>query len=252
LRFEEVSSRPTLCIKEAATKTNIMNWRSWAFVLAMVGCVQFIVLTTVAMFHYPGGTYTNHDAVGYSFWYNFFSDLGRRATFSGASNTVPHILFVTALCFAALMLALAFAALPRLFTKVKSARRLAVLGSIVGIISVISYIGIASLPADLHLPTHKLFVYIAFTAFLLVVALYSSAIFRNRAYPNFYAYTYLAFAVILALYLVLLFAGPKAETSWGNRLQATGQKIVVYAEIVCMFIQSYGALIVQRRLQSLE
>jgi hypothetical protein len=94
-----------------------MNWRRWAFVLAMAGCVQFIVLTTVAMFYYPGGTYTNHDAVGYSFWYNFFSDLGRRATFSGASNTVSHILFVTALCFAALVLAMAFAALPRLFTK---------------------------------------------------------------------------------------------------------------------------------------
>jgi len=229
-----------------------MNWRRWAFVLAMVGCVQFIVLTTVAMFYYPGGTYTNHDTVGYSFWSNFFSDLGRRATFSGAPNTVSRSLFVTALCFAALVLALAFAALPQLFTKVRSARRLAVLGSIVGIISVISYIGIAALPADIHQPTHKLFVYIAFTAFLLVVALYSAAILRNKLYPNTYAYTYLAFAVILALYLVLLFAGPKADTTWGNRLQATGQKIVVYAEIVCMFIQSYGALRLQRRLPSLE
>ena len=218
----------------------------------MVGCVQFIVLTTVAMFYYPGGTYTNHDTVGYSFWSNFFSDLGRRATFSGASNTVSHILFVTALCFAAFVLALAFAALPQLFTRVKSARRLAVLGSIVGIISVVSYIGIASAPADLHLPIHKLFVYIAFTAFLVVVALYSAAIFRNKFYPDIYAYTYLAFAVILALYLVLIFAGPKAETTWGNKLQATGQKIVVYAEIVCMFIQSYGAFRLQRRLQSPE
>lgn len=218
----------------------------------MVGCVQFIVLTTIAMFYYPGGTYTNHDAVGYSFWYNFFSDLGRRATFSGASNTVSHILFVTALCFAAFALALAFAALPQLFAKVKSAKRLAALGSIVGIISVISYIGIAAFPADLHLPTHKLFVYIAFTAFLLVVALYSAAILRHKFYPNAYAYTYLAFAVVLALYLVLLFAGPKVESSWGNRIQATGQKIVVYAEIVCMFIQSYGALRLQRRLSTLE
>jgi hypothetical protein len=218
----------------------------------MVGCVQFIVLTTVAMFYYPGGTYANHDAVGYSFWSNFFSDLGRRATFSGASNTVSHILFVTALCVAAVVLALGFAALPRLFTKVQSARRLAILGSIFGIISVISYIAIASLPADLHQPTHKLFVYIGFTAFLVVVAFYSAAIFRNKFYPNAYAYTYLAFAIILALYLVLLFAGPKAETPWSIRLQGTGQKIVVYAEIICMFIQSYGALRVQRRLQSLE
>jgi hypothetical protein len=213
----------------------------------MVGCVQFIVLTTIAMFYYPGGTYTNHDTVGYSFWSNFFSDLGRRATFSGDSNTVSHILFVIALCFAALVLALAFAALPQLFIKVKPSRRLAVLGSIVGIISVISYIGIAALPADIHQPMHKLFVYIAFTAFLLVVALYSAAILRHKYYPNIYAYTYLAFAVILALYLVLLFAGPKVDTAWGIRLQSTGQKIVVYAEIVCMFIQSYGAFRLLKR-----
>lgn len=157
----------------------MVNWRRWAVILAMVGCVQFIVLTTVAMFYYPGGTYTNHDAVGYSFWSNFFSDLGRRAAFSGDSNTISRSLFVIALCFAALVLALAFAALPSLFAKAKSARRLAILGSIFGTISAISYIGIASLPWDLHEPTHKLFVYIGFTAFLLVVALYSAAIFRK-------------------------------------------------------------------------
>jgi hypothetical protein len=132
---------------------------------------------------------------------------------------------------------------------VKDARRLAVLGSIFGIISAISYVGIASVPSDFHLLAHKLFVYIGFTSFLLVVALYSAAIFRSKYYPRAYAFTYLGFAVILALYLVLLFAGPKAQTALGDKIQATGQKIVVYAEIVCMFIQSYGALQVQRRLR---
>jgi hypothetical protein len=232
-------------------KTNPINWRRWAFVLALVGCLQFIVLTTVAMFYYPGGTHTNNDTVGYSFWSNFFSDLGRRAAFTGASNAVSHVLFVIALCFAAVVLALAFVAFPRLFTREKSARRLATLGSIVGIISVISYIGIAAQPYDLHQTTHKLFVYVGFTAFLVVVALFSAAIFRDKLYPNAYAFTYLGFAIILALYLVLLFAGPKAATEWGNRIQATGQKIVVYAEIVCMFIQSYGGLRVQKWLRDL-
>jgi hypothetical protein len=220
-----------------------------AFILAIIGCVQFIILTTVAMFFYPGGTYTDHNATGYSFWSNFFSDLGRIETFLGVSNTVSRSLFTTALSFAGLVLILAFAALPQLFTRVKAARRLAVLGSIFGIISAISYLGIASVPSDFHLLTHKLFVYIGFTSFLLVVALYSAAIFRSKYYPRAYAFTYLGFAVILALYLVLLFAGPKAETALGDKIQATGQKIVVYAEIVCMFIQSYGALQVQKRLQ---
>jgi hypothetical protein len=51
----------------------------------------------------------------------------------------------------------------------------------------------------------------------------------------------------LAVYLGL-FGGPHIDTPEGVRIQATGQKIVVYAEIGCMFIQSYGALKVERRL----
>jgi hypothetical protein len=81
-----------------------------------------------------------------------------------------------------------------------------------------------------------------------VVILYSAAILRNNDYPNVYAFAYLGFALILAAYLVLLFGGPHVDTPEGVRIQATGQKIVVYAEIGCMFLQSYGALKVERRL----
>jgi hypothetical protein len=105
------------------------------------------------------------------------------------------------------------------------------------------------MPADVNLTVHRLFVQIAFSTFLLVVVLYSAAILRDRDYPNFYAFAYIGFAVILAAYLVLLFGGPHVETPEGVRIQATGQKIVVYAEILCMFIQSYGALRVERQLR---
>jgi hypothetical protein len=98
------------------------------------------------------------------------------------------------------------------------------------------------------LTVHRLFVQIAFSSFLLVVILYSAAILRDRGYPNLYAFAYAGFALILAAYLVLLFGGPHIDTPEGVRIQATGQKIVVYAEIGCMFLQSYGALKVERRL----
>jgi hypothetical protein len=106
--------------------------------------------------------------------------------------------------------------------------------------------GIAFTPSDVNLTVHRLFVQIAFSTFLLVVILYSAAILRDGDYPNLYAFVYIGFALILAAYLVLLFGGPHIETDEGVRIQATGQKIVVYAEIGCMFIQSYGALKVER------
>ena len=110
------------------------------------------------------------------------------------------------------------------------------LGSIVGVLSGLFYIGIAFTPADLYLEWHGNFVLLAFSSFLLVVVLYTIAIFLNKGYPNRYAYVYLVFAVLLAVYLWLLFAGPN-----DIRIQATGQKVIVYAEIICMFIQAYGA-----------
>lgn len=99
-----------------------------------------------------------------------------------------------------------------------------------------SYIGIAFTPADLHLEWHGNFILLAFSSFLLVVILYTIAIFLNKDYPNRYAYVYLVFAVLLAAYLWLLFLGPN-----DIRVQATGQKVIVYAEIICMFIQAFGA-----------
>ena len=81
-----------------------LNWRRWAFILGMVGCVQFIFLTVVAMFLYPGGSYADHDTTGYSFWINFFSDLGRTETFGEHPNATSMALFITALSLASLTL----------------------------------------------------------------------------------------------------------------------------------------------------
>lgn len=226
-----------------------LNWRRWAFILGMVGCVQFVLLTVVAMFLYPGGSYTDHDATGYSFWINFFSDLGRTRTFGDLPNAASMALFVTALSLAALTLVPSFAAMPRLFAENRASRKLSIAGSTFGVISAVAYLGIACMPADVNLTVHRLFVEVAFSAFLLVVVLYSAAILRDRDYPNPYAFVYIGFALILAAYLVLLFGGPHVETEEGVRIQATGQKIVVYAEIGCMFIQSYGALKFERRVR---
>ncbi len=225
---------------------NTRSWRSTVFLLAVIGCVQFIVLTTAAMFPYPGGTHSDNSTIGYSFWNNFFSDLGRTTAHSGDSNTPSMILFVIALSLGGVALLLFFVAIPHHFRQTSTISRLSTIGSIVGVVSALSYIGIASVPADVNQTLHRLFVDVAFSSFLLVAVCYSIAIFKNRNYPNRYAFVYLGFALILAVYLWLLFAGPDPDTSSGVRIQATGQKIVVYSAILCMFIQAYGAFQIER------
>jgi hypothetical protein len=146
-----------------------------------------------------------------------------------------------------LRLILFFLTVPPHFAGNRTARRLSIAGSTVGVISGIGFIGIAAVPSDVNLTLHTNFVFVAFTGFLLVVFCYSAAILKSRAYPRTYAYAYLAFAVVLALYLVLLFSGPEVETTGGLTIQAVGQKIVVYTGIICVVIQSYGAYRVEQR-----
>ncbi len=152
------------------------------------------------------------------------------------------VLFIVALSLAGLSLIIFFLAVPPHFAGNRTARRLSIIGSTVGVISGIGFIGIAAVPADVNLTLHRLLVYIAFTGFLLVVFCYSAAILKSRTYPRAYAYAYLAYAVVLAVYLVLLFSGPEVETTRGLTIQAVGQKIVVYTGIICVVIQSYGSV----------
>ncbi|MHA1933530.1 MAG: hypothetical protein ACW96X_13380, partial [Promethearchaeota archaeon] len=61
--------------------------RKAIYILSMVGCFQFVILTAIAMLFYKGGTYIDHFSSGYIFWQNYFSDLGRIVAHSGIQNT---------------------------------------------------------------------------------------------------------------------------------------------------------------------
>ncbi len=214
----------------------------WPFRFAIFACVQFLVLTLVAMLAYPGGSIAGSPSESYSFFSNFFSELGMTVTRSGESNTVSMVLFVTALTLAGFGLIVFFVAMPQFFRQKRIIHALSWLGSAFGVVSGASYIGVAFTPADLLREPHTDFVLTAFRSFLVVVAFYALVIFLSPGYPNRYAAVYLAFALLLAGYIWLLTQGPGLDTERGLVIQATGQKAIVYAAIVCTWIQSYGAL----------
>lgn len=70
------------------------DWREWAFLFGMLGVVQYAILTSIAMFFYAGGTALNPNTSGYTFWANFFSDLGRTRAWSGRNNTISLIIWI--------------------------------------------------------------------------------------------------------------------------------------------------------------
>jgi hypothetical protein len=215
--------------------------RKQIFGLIAVGCVLFVLLTAVAMLFYPGGTASDPTTRGYSFFMNFFSDLGRTQARNGQPNPVAAPLFFSALTLAGAALIAFFIAFPWWFTRTPLDRVMVWLGSLAGIVAGGCFVGVAFTPANVDNALHTQFVYDAFEAFTVATLLYFVVIARDRRYPKRFAAIFGVFAVFLLLYLGLLFFGPNLNSPEGVLIQVTGQKIIVYASIVSVLIQSLGA-----------
>lgn len=220
----------------------IASWGNRPFLFTLYACIQFIVLTFIGMLAFPGGTHSDPTSHGYSFFRNFFSSLGLITAPNGEPNTLSAILFFIAMSFAGFGLTLFFLVTIQFFWEKRSTRFLSLAGSLFGVISGVSFMGVAFTPADVLPRAHTEFVFLAFRTFLVVVVFYTLAIFFKRDYPKRYAAIYVVFAVLLAGYIYLLTQGPGLNTSQGEMIQATGQKVIGYAAIIIMGVQSYGAM----------
>ncbi len=216
-------------------------WRKQIFGFVAIGCALFVLLTAGAMLFYPGGTASDPATIGYSFLTNFFSDLGRTQARNGQMNAIAAPLFFLALSLAGASLIVFFLAFAPFFTRTWLDRALAWLGALAGIVAGACFIGIAFTPMNLNSALHTQLVYLAFETFTAASILYSVVLERERRYPKRFAVIFGVFAFLLLLYLGLLFGGPSIQTPQGVLIQATGQKIIVYASIISVLIQAVGA-----------
>lgn len=208
--------------------------------IVIAECALFFVLTVVAMLLYPGGRVGDVQSVGYAFFTNFFSDLGQTVTYGGHDNRPSLILFCIALTSTAAAVALFFLAYAQLFRPQSTARRIAIVAAFAGIIAGICFVGVAATPWNLYLRAHNEFVQWAFRSFLLAVICAAIAGALAAGFPRRFAAVFAAFAVVLAAYVLLLAFGPAANTAQGAAIQATGQKIIVYASMLTILIQAFG------------
>jgi hypothetical membrane protein len=216
-------------------------WTKTAFQI-VIGCIlAFIALTTLAMFIYPGGTSADKTTTGYQFFTNFFSDLGRTVAHNGAPNGVASLLFTVAMISAGSGLALFFVAFARFFTRPVWMRVVSLIATAIGVFTGLCFIGVGFTPANVSGPAHGLFVLSAFTAFLVTAVLYSVVILADRGYPNRYAWPFVVFAALLAAYLYLITQRPQIADLPQVVIQATGQKIIVYASLISILLQSVAA-----------
>jgi len=216
--------------------------KKWSCALNIIGCIQFIILTSIAMFFYKGGTYIDSSTSRYVFWYNYFSDLGRTVAHSGISNTFSFILFTVTLSLWGVFQIPFYIIFPRFFRSSKGLKKFYFAGSILGILTGIFYIGIAFTPSDITDLLHNIFVFLGFGSILLSIILYAIVIFKDNNYDNFYATVFTITAIILGTYFLILSFSPNSQTTVGLYIYVVGQKFMIYTLLICGIVQGFGAI----------
>jgi hypothetical membrane protein len=207
----------------------------------MIIPIQYAIFISAAMFFYAGGSLNNPDAQGYSFWTNFLSDLGRARGYSGKSNTISSILFTLVYSLFGILLIPFLIAVTHFFEKNQNERRLSKLGTGFGIVSAITLIGIAFTPWDIYTVAHGIFTGLQPIVVVLSLVFYSIAMFRNKKYPNRYAFTFLVLTGIWMISIIISILGMYDTTLGDLVITVTLQKITTFSSLICLFIQGHGA-----------
>jgi hypothetical protein len=217
---------------------NFEKWKRFAAICEILGSLFFFLLILIAMLFYRGGTMDNPSLPGYSFWGNTISDLGRTVSYNGGFNIVSMILFTIAILSLALLSIPLYIVFPKLFTAKRIESLSAKIGSLLGFITIIGWIGVVFTPADLFHDLHWLFAYLIYAAFFFSGFFFTISLYLDEHISKFYAFVFIIYTIIHFISLMLIIIGmPIART-----YLVVGQKIVHISSIISYIILSYGIL----------
>ena len=217
---------------------NLEKWKRIAGISDILGYLLFTLLLFIAMFFYAGGTMDNPSTPGYSFWGNTISDLGRVYTYNGGFNIISMILFTIALASIAILSIPLYFVFPKLFSTKSLESICAKVGSILGFIAAIGWIGIIFTPADIANGPHWLFAYVIYIALFFSSALYTISLFLNQKISKVYAVIFIIYCIILFGALMTIVIG----TPVARVYLVVAQKIVHISSIISYIILGYGIL----------
>jgi len=217
------------------------NWREKAFIFGMIGTITYVILGLIAMVFYAGGTMINPKAPGYTFWENWFSDLGRTKGYSGKDNTVSMIIIIIAVSVLGISLIITAIALPYFFRENSLEKWLSIIGTFFLIIHGILIVGNAFTPWDIYPNEHNVIGQLSGNMALIGGILYIIVVFHNAEFPNRYAYTWI---VILAVGVISSVIQNRYGV-WPPRTMeelmffTARQKITAYIDMACFFYLNY-------------
>lgn len=195
---------------------------------------QFLILSVVAMFFYPGGNHIDPSTEGYGLFSNTFSELGRVRSYAGNPKPVSRFIFSGSLSLAGaglLLFILSLGVRIRRRGLLKEDRLLFAAALLFGGLTALGFELIALCPADTQFELHFVGVYGGFSAFLPATLAFGLFLRRGGEEDREASRVLFAFAALLVAYIVLIYLGPSVRQPGGHEIQVVGQKIIVYAGI---------------------
>jgi len=200
--------------------------------IAVIGATQFLIITIVAMFFYPGG---------YSFWTDHFSTLGLinshvSSPLPGVPNMISFMLFITTLTIAGVTFLPLWIVIPSYFKEKKEIYVLSHVGSACSIASSFFLIGIGIFPADVFPYPHVIAAVWFFLSLCCAIFVYSIIQLMNDTFPIYLS----IMGFIVGIFGVLYTFGLATGIFGGmfGLIDAILQKLTVYGFISWIIIHS--------------
>jgi len=206
-----------------------------AFACARYAVFGFALLTVASMSFYPGGNYRDRNSLGYHFFQNFLSDLGMPQSWSGQSNQVGALLFVTGEVLLAIGVIAFGVGVVRLSSSVYAARILGRLAAVAGIVAAFAIVMTAFTPANQFFAAHVAAALIGSCGGAVGAALLAIAMTQDGRSPHLGVLVATLLCAVLATYAGIIKWGPAVSGDYGLRVQVTAQKL--------MFVVSLSSIV---------
>jgi hypothetical membrane protein len=226
--------------------------------LPVVSITIFFFCCIVAALIYPGShkKIIGYQSDYYSFTHNFLSELGSFKTNTDETNpaiiqkdnTPSMLLFNGSLILIGVTLMLFYLNFKKVFRLIEDSSKSTLYSKItmpIGLLAGFFYAGVGLVPHDLHFGAHVFFANSAFLTLFFLCILHSITVYHSNFLSNSYVIGYVAFCIVLFIYLRIIFFGPrigpgKIYNEADLMLQVIAQKSIVLTFMAAILHQVYG------------
>ncbi|NHJ85904.1 MAG: hypothetical protein FK734_10610 [Asgard group archaeon] len=206
-------------------------------IIAATLAFSVIIIFSLAIYYYPGGTYSDPDYVGFNFQETTISDLGRIIARNGEDNTISRALFMTGILSMSAFCGILPIFLVIIFTNRKSTKILSIIGAIFGIAQAGMYVALAFTPVDIDYKLHNKFIFSASAFLVATTIVYLIVFFMVKQYPKLGTYSCLVLFVGEFVFMVAVIVGSILQGPIREHIRRAGNTTFIFLSVLIYGLQ---------------